>query len=71
MVTSDRGLLVRRVAIIAAVAATGFLSGWSALGMSEGIVLAIVLAAGVAVPVFRGEPHSCLPAAGRHNRIWH
>lgn len=71
MATSGTVTQARRVAVVAAVAATGFLSGWSALGVSEGIIFAIALAAGVAVPVLRGEPHACLPPGGRRSRDRH
>lgn len=54
-----RGQLARKMGILTAVAATGFLCGWSALGMTDGVVLAIALLAGVAAPVFRNEPKIC------------
>lgn len=68
MVTSNIGLLVRRLATLAAVAATGFLCGWSALGVKGGIVLAIALTSGAAVAVFRGEPHACISLTRRGSR---
>jgi hypothetical protein len=42
----------RKLATAGAVAATGFLCGWSALGLTGGTVLAIALCAGMAVPLF-------------------
>jgi hypothetical protein len=57
---AGKHLLARRIATIAAVVVVGFLSGWSALGMTGGVVLALALGAGVAGPVFRGEPRACL-----------
>ena len=70
MATTNIGLLVLRLATLAAVAATGFLSGWSALGVTGGIVLAIALTSGAAVAVFRGEPHACISVMrpGRRNQ---
>jgi hypothetical protein len=49
------GQLVRKLAIVTVVVATGFLCGWSALGVTGGVVLAVALGSGVAVPVFRSE----------------
>ena len=68
MATSNIGLLVRRLVTLAAVAATGFLSGWSALGVTAGIVLAIALTSGAAVAVFRGEQHACITVLRRGSR---
>ncbi len=53
--TAGAGQLARKLAIITAVVATGFLCGWSALGMTGGMMLAVALGSGVAVPVFRSE----------------
>lgn len=53
--TPGRGQLARKLAIVTAVVAAGFLSGWSAVGMTGGVVLAVALGSGVAVPVFRSE----------------
>lgn len=55
------GRLARKLGIVAAVVATGFLCGWSATGTTGGVVLAIALGAGVAVSVFGSEPGTCLP----------
>lgn len=66
--TPGRGQLARKLAIVAAVAATGFLCGWSALGMTGGVVLAVALGSGVAVPVFRSE--ATLACRRRRSR-WH
>jgi hypothetical protein len=49
----------RKLATAAATAATGFLCGWSALGLTGGAVLAVALCAGVAVPLFRGQGKPC------------
>jgi hypothetical protein len=68
MVTSNIGLLVRRLASLAAVAAAGFFSGWSALGVMQGIVFAIALTSGVAVALFRGEPQPCHTVMRRGHR---
>lgn len=68
MATSNIGLLVRRLAVLAAVAATGFFSGRSALGMTGGIVFAIALTCGAAAAVFRGEPHACIAVMRRGYR---
>jgi hypothetical protein len=57
---AGKHLLARRIATIAAVVVVGFLSGWSALRVTGGVVLAVALDAGVAGPVFRGEPRACL-----------
>lgn len=53
--TPGRGQLARKLVIVTAVVATGFLCGWSALGMTGGVVLAVALGSGVAVPMFRSE----------------
>lgn len=54
----DGTRFVRKLAIIAAVAAVGFLCGWSATGLTGGIVLAVALCAGVTVALFgnQGKP---------------
>ena len=58
---SDKRLLARRLTTITAVAVTGFLCGWSALGVTDGIVFAVALSAAVIAPVFRGESRTCFP----------
>jgi hypothetical protein len=63
--TPGRGQLARKLAIVTAVVAAGFLSGWSAVGMTGGVVLAVALGSGVAVPVFRSE---ATPACRRRRR---
>jgi hypothetical protein len=65
--TPGRGQLARKLAIVTAVVATGFLCGWSALGITGGVVLAAALGSGVAVPVFRSE---ATPACRRRRRRW-
>jgi len=65
--TPGRGQLARKLAIVTAVVATGFLGGWSALGITGGVVLATALGSGVAVPVFSSE---ATPACHRRRR-WH
>lgn len=45
--------MVRKIAVFLAVLVTAFVSGWSALGITGGIILAAALAGGVAIPVFR------------------
>jgi hypothetical protein len=52
--------LGRKCAGLAAVAAAGFLSDWSADGLTGGIVLAISLGAGCGALVFREERADCL-----------
>lgn len=47
--------LIRKVAVEAAVVITGFLAGWSSHNISTGVVMAVALGVGVAVPVFRGD----------------
>lgn len=54
------GQLARKLATVAAVAATGLACGWSALGAEGGVVMAIALGAGAVVSVFHGEHGSCL-----------
>ncbi|MGH3304064.1 MAG: hypothetical protein ACRDOK_20780 [Streptosporangiaceae bacterium] len=51
--------LARTIAVISAVAAVGFLCGWSALGIGGGAGFAVALSAGVAVPVLRSGPGEC------------
>ncbi len=58
---SETRQLARKLATVAAVAATGLASGWSALGATDGVVMAIALGTSAAISVFRGEPRSCLP----------
>jgi hypothetical protein len=55
------GRLARKLGIVAAAVATGFLCGWSATGITGGVMSAVALGAGVAVPVFRSEQRACLP----------
>lgn len=57
--------LGRKCALLAAVVIVAFLSGWSADGPTGGIVLAIALGAGCAVPVFGEERTDCLPRLRR------
>ena len=59
--TPGSGQLGRKLATAAAVAATGFICGWSALGLTAGVVLAVALCAGVAVPLFRNQGKPCPP----------
>lgn len=68
MATSNIGLLARRLATLAAVAAAGFLSGWSALGLTGGFVFAVALTSGAAVAVFRGKPHARITVMSRGSR---
>jgi hypothetical protein len=56
----SRGQLARKVATVAAVVLAGFLSFWSALGITDGVVLAIVLGAAVARSILRNDPLPCL-----------
>lgn len=65
--TPRRGQLARKLAIVTAVVATGFLCGWSALGTTGGVVLAVALGCGVAIPVVRSQ---AAPACRRQQR-WH
>jgi len=44
--------LGRKVATLAAVIIVAFLCGWSATGLTGGVVFALALGAGVAVPLF-------------------
>jgi len=57
--------LGRKSAVLAAVVIAAFLSGWSADGLTGGIVMAIALGAGCAVPVLREERADCLPGLRR------
>lgn len=65
--TPGSGQFGRKLASAAAVAVTGFLCGWSALGLTGGIVLAVALCAGVAAPLFHGEGKPC-PQRSRASR---
>jgi hypothetical protein len=67
--TPGTGPLARKLAVVTAVVATGFLCGWSALGITGGVVLAVALGSGVAVPVFRGGAAvACRRARTRRHR---
>ena len=55
------GQLGRKVAVEAAVVITGFLAGWSSHNVTTGVVMAIALGAGVAMPVFHGDAHKRWP----------
>jgi hypothetical protein len=57
--TPGSGRAGRTLATAAAVAATGFLCGWSALGLTGGAVLAVGLCAGVAVRLFYSHGRPC------------
>lgn len=61
MMNMSAGQLIRKVAVEAAVVITGFLAGWSSHNITTGVVMAVALGAGVAVPVFRGDAHICPP----------
>jgi len=50
----------RKLATAAAVAATAFLCGWSALGITGGVVFAVALCGGVSIPLFHGKETPCL-----------
>lgn len=55
------GQLIRKLSVEAAVVITGFLAGWSSHNVTTGVVMAIALGAGVAIPVFHGDAHNCWP----------
>ena len=57
--------LGRKCAVLAAVVVVAFLSGWSADGLTGGIVMAVALGAGCAAPVFREQRADCLPRLHR------
>ena len=59
--TPGGGQFGRKLAAAAAVAATGFVCGWSALGLTAGVVLAVALCAGVAVALFHNQGKPCRP----------
>lgn len=66
-----REQLGRKCVVLAAVIITGFLCGLSATGLTGGIVLALALGAGTAVPVFSERAGSCIgPARRRPRRRW-
>jgi len=46
----------RQIGTVGAVAATGFLCGWQATGITGGAVTAVALGAGVCPAVFRHGP---------------
>lgn len=48
----NREHLGQKSATLTAVLVVGFLCGWSATGLIGGILLALALGAGVAVPIF-------------------
>lgn len=54
-----------KVATLAAVAAVGFFTGWSATGVTGGVFMGVVLTAGTAVPVWRERPGACAPRRHR------
>lgn len=60
----SRANMAVRCAIVAITVLAGFLAGWSAIGLTSGVVMGIALGAGVTVPVFRDE-HS------RWHRLFH
>jgi hypothetical protein len=65
--TPGSGQFGRKLTTAAAVAATGFLCGWSALGLTGGAVLALALCAGTAVPLFYNQRKPC-PLRHRKSR---
>lgn len=65
--TPGSGQFGRKLATAAAVAATGFVCGWSALGLNGGIVLAVALCAGVAVALYHNQGKPC-PLRHRKSR---
>lgn len=52
MKSINREHLGRKCATLAVVIIVGFLCGWSATGLTGGVVLALALGAGTAAPVF-------------------
>lgn len=64
----NREHLARKFVTIVAVMSVGFLCGWSAAGLTSGVVLSLALAAGTAVPIFSDERTDCvLPSLRRRN----
>lgn len=55
----NRERLGRKCATLAAVIIVGFLCGWSASGLTSGVVLALALGAGIAAPVFSEKRTHC------------
>jgi len=53
--------LWRKCAVLTAVVVVALLSGSSATGLTGGVVMALALGAGCAVPVFREDHKDCIP----------
>ncbi len=60
--------LIGKIGIVALVVVLSFLAAWSGSGPAWGAVSAIAIGGGVAVAVFRGQPHRCLPHRSGHPR---
>jgi len=60
--------LVGKVGIVVLVAVVSFFAAWSGSGPAWGAVSAIAIGGGVAVAVFRHEPHRHLPHRSGHPR---
>jgi fatty-acid desaturase len=65
--------LIGKIGIVALVVVLSFLAAWSGSGPAWGavsaIAIAIAIGGGVAVAVFRGQPHRCLPHRSGHPRV--
>ena len=63
--------LIGKIGIVALVAVLSFLAASSGSGPAWAVVSAIAIAigGGVAVAVFRGQPHRCLPHRSGHPRV--
>ena len=57
--------LWRKCAVLTAVVVVAFLCGWSATSLTGGVVMALALGAGCAVPVFREDGEGCVPRLRR------
>lgn len=64
----NREHLGRKTATFAAVILVGFLCGWSASGLTGGVLLALASATGVAVPIFGTRTGCSLRSLGRWGR---
>ncbi len=62
--------LIGKIGIVALVVVLSFLAaGVDGSGPAWGAVSAIAIGGGVAVAVFRGQPHRCLPHRSGHPRV--
>ena len=61
--------LIGKIGIVALVVVLSFVAASSGSGPAWGAVSAIAIGGGVAVAVFRGQPHRCLPHRSGHPRV--